>query len=286
MFFGAIGVPESPRWLVLRNRPDEAADAMKQAQGYSSEEAMKLVSDMTAATFNAAAKSTGNDISTAEPSPIDNIRNLFATSGSRKALVIGVGLVLFQQFTGQPSVLYFANRIFADAGLGFEAAIAVGVFKLVMTLVSAQLVEDPKWGRRQLLLYGNAGVAATLAGLSILYATAGPDGPNQAAVICMIFAYVGSYQIGFGPMTWLILSEIFPLKIRSAAVGLGTLTNFASNFLVALIFEAERVSMGEAALFAQFAVVGLAALFFTQKFVFETSGLSLEEIETKLNNNE
>ena len=115
-----------------------------------------------------------------------------------------------------------------------------------------------------------------------MYGTAGADGPNQAAVIACILAFVGGYQIGFGPMTWLVLSEVFPLRIRSAAVSIGTLANFISNLFVALIFEAERLSLGESALFGQFAVIALAATIFTNANVFETRGLSLEQIEEKL----
>ena len=80
----------------------------------------------------------------------------------------------------------------------------------------------------------------------------------------------------------LILSEIFPLRIRSAAVSLGTLANFSSNLLVTLLFEAERLAVGESLLFLQFGLVGLAATLFTFFYVFETRGLSLEDIETKL----
>ena len=169
-----------------------------------------------------------------------------------------------------------------QAGLGFEAALGVGVFKLVMTIVSAALVEDERFGRRPLLLYGNIGVTASLVGLTALYGAAGSGEPNQAAIIACILAFVGSYQIGFGPITWLVLSEIFPLRVRSAAVSMGTLANFGSNLLVALLFEAERQSLGESLLFGQFAVIALAATLFTTKYVFETRGLSLEEIETKL----
>ena len=79
-----------------------------------------------------------------------------------------------------------------------------------------------------------------------------------------------------------MLSEVFPLKVRSAALSMGTLANFGSNLLVALLFELERVNLGESLLFGQFALIALAATFFTNKYVFETRGLSLEEIETKL----
>jgi hypothetical protein len=278
MLIGAFIVPESPRWLALRGRNDDAMDAMTVGLGLSKDEAMTQIDAMTKATMASAKGDSDSD------SVIDNLKEILSSKYNRRALLIGVGLVLFQQLSGQPSVLYFANRIFENAGLGFEAAVGVGIFKLLMTLVSAKLVENPEWGRKQLLLYGNAGITASLIGLSAIYTlgASSPDGPNQAAIISCILLFVGGYQIGFGPITWLILSEIFPLRIRSAAVSTGTLANFGSNLLVAFLFETEREQLGEGLLFLQFAVIAAAATIFTSQYVFETRGLSLEEIEEKL----
>lgn len=278
MLFGAFfAAPESPRWLALRDKPNEAIDAMQKCQGLTSIQAENAVKEMTRAA------SVGNTPGQAmENTMQERLKEISSSPYNRQALLIGVGLVLFQQLSGQPSVLYFANRIFEKAGLGYEAALGVGIFKLVMTIVSAALVEDPRFGRRSLLLYGNAGITASLAALSALYALGGDAGPNQAAIIACILVFVGCYQIGFGPITWLVLSEIFPLRVRSAAVSIGTLANFGSNLLVALLFETERESLGESALFGQFALIAAAATAFTYVNVFETRGLSLEGIEEKL----
>jgi sugar porter (SP) family MFS transporter len=289
MLFGALVVPESPRWLALRGRPEEATEALVRAQGLSETEAAAQIETIAqfASTDTAAAPSMDerSEGSTNDENTIKRIKEIFDSKYNRRALVIGIGLVLFQQLSGQPSVLYFANRIFESAGLGFEAALGVGVFKLIMTVASASLVENPNWGRKSLLMVGNIGVTVSLAGLTGLYyaaEAAGAGGPNQVAVIACILAFVGFYQIGFGPITWLILSEIFPLRSRSAAVSIGTLSNFASNLLVTSLFEAERTQMGEGTLFLQFTLIAAAAVAFTQALVFETRGLSLEEIESKL----
>ena len=82
-----------------------------------------------------------------------------------------------------------------------------------MTIISASLVEDPRFGRRKLLLYGNGGMTASLMALTSLYVTAGDSSPDSAAVIACILAFVGFYQVGFGPLTWLVLAEIFPLRV-------------------------------------------------------------------------
>ena len=325
MIGGALSVSESPRWLALRQRKQEAVDALMNIQGLDVKEANRVVDSMTTQTMNNAksinknsdsVKSSqkniknGNRFSlrsiktpTVKPSTntndiaeiatinksddednfVNKLSEIFTSDVNQQALIIGVGLVVLQQLSGQPSVLYYANRIFEDAGLGFEAALGVGVFKLVMTIISASLVENPNFGRKKLLLYGNAGVTASLTTLASLYYFSDGE-PNTNFVIAAILAFVGFYQVGFGPLTWLILAEIFPLRVRSAAVSIGTLANFACNLLVALLFEVERKTLGESLLFAQFAVVAAIATVFTATFVFETRGLSLEEIEEKLKN--
>ena len=258
----------------MRERFEEAQAALVQCQGCEQQEAKQQVEAMMRA-------STSN-LAEEAASIQGQLKEIIGSPYNRKALLIGVGLVLLQQLSGQPSVFYYANRIFENAGLGYEAAVGVGVFKLAMTLLSSSLVENPRFGRKSLLLYGNIGVFLSLGSLTALYGFAGPDGPSTNAIIACILAFVGSYQVGFGPITWLILSEIFPLRIRSAAVSIGTLANFGSNLLVALLFETERQYLGETALFGQFTVIAAAAVAFTAASVFETRGLSLEEIEKRL----
>lgn len=286
-------IPESPRWLALRNRKEEAVESLKVLQPeLSVDEASSQVQEMiTLSSSSVAVDQSTVEGDTNTNDALESLKEIFGSPYNRRALVIGIGLVAFQQFSGQPSVLYFANRLFEQAGLGYEAALFIGVFKLIMTFVSAYLVENPQFGRRTLLLIGNSGVTLSLLSLAYFYLGGnavtdgvGSVGPSvqQYSIIASMLIFVGSYQIGFGPISWLILSEIFPLRIRSTALSLGTLVNFSSNLLVTLIFEAERVLVGESLLFLQFGLIGLAATVFTYFLVFETRGLSLEEIEVKL----
>lgn len=285
MLFGALSIPESPRWLALRNQSKLAIENLQRIQGISAKEATAAVEEMTKMNTEPGATIVSSSASSEEKNEnlIEKVQEIWKSPYNRQALVIGVGLVLFQQLSGQPSVLYFANRIFEKAGLGYGAAVLVGVFKLAMTLISATLVENPKVGRKSLLLYGSGIMTASLTALTVLYNA--PVGQlNQNAIIGCILLFVGGYQVGYGPITWLVLSEIFPLKVRSTAVSIGTLANFASNLLVALLFEIERQNFGESVLFLQFTVISAIATWFIKEQVFETRGLTLEEIEQKLQN--
>lgn len=122
MLFGAAAiVPESPRWLALRNRPRDAIEAIKKVQGLDESEASRSVQSMLSSSLSP--KSTREEeVDNNEDSVFKKLSEIISSRYNRQALVIGCGLVLFQQLSGQPSVLYFANRIFENAGLGFEAA--------------------------------------------------------------------------------------------------------------------------------------------------------------------
>jgi len=148
--------------------------------------------------------------------------------------------MLFQQITGQPSVLYYAGRIFQEAGFSSSGAatgvsVVLGVFKLVMTGIAVATVDS--WGRRPLLLYGVSGIVGAL--LLLGSTQAGlvpiPDGAAAWANLMALLIYVGAYQLSFGPVSWLIVGEVFPLRVRGQAIALATLTNFASNFCVSLV---------------------------------------------------
>ncbi|KAM7278152.1 hypothetical protein ACFE04_005286 [Oxalis oulophora] len=154
-----------------------------------------------------------------------------------KALVIGGGLVLFQQITGQPSVLYYAASIFQSAG--FSAAsdatrvsILLGVLKLIMT-GAAVLVVD-RLGRRPLLLVGVSGMVVSLFLLGSYYKYL-DDVPTLAVVALLL--YVGCYQFSFGPIGWLMISEVFPLRLRGRGLGVAVLLNFGANALVTFAFS-------------------------------------------------
>jgi len=188
-------------------------------------------------------------------------------------------MITLQQITGQPSVLYYANEIFSQAGLGSVQTLGVGLFKLLATLGSALMVE--KYGRRPLLMVGCSLMLFALVALTCSFAwqVGGRVGISEVTVIVAMFIYVGGYQVGFGPICWLLIAEIFPLEVRGQAVALSVLANFFWNLVVSLVFEAEISALGAATTFGLFAAIDALAIFFIASQVPETKGLSLEDIE-------
>ena len=142
--------------------------------------------------------------------------------------------MLLQQFTGQPSVLYYAGAIFDAAGVGAVASVAVGVFKLVATLGAVATVD--KHGRRKLLFIGIGLMVVALLGLAIAFHGFEGEGggftTRKVGIIGLIFLYIAAYQISFGPIAWLLISELFPLEVRGQAVALAVQANFARTWLL------------------------------------------------------
>lgn len=199
-----------------------------------------------------------------------------------KALTIGGGLVLFQQITGQPSVLYYAATILKSAGFpaasdATRVSILLGLLKLIMTAIAVLVVD--KLGRRPLLLGGVSGIVISLFGLASYFTFLG-NAPVLAVVALLL--YVGCYQLSFGPIGWLMISEIFPLRLRGRGLSIAVLVNFASNALVTFAFSPLQSLIGTGMLFVVFGVIALLSLVFIYFIIPETKGLTLEEIEAKI----
>ena len=214
-----------------------------------------------------------------------------STTATRRALKIGLGLMLFQQITGQPSVLYYASDILADAGFDGAGtaqlvAVGLGAFKLLATASSLPFIDSA--GRRPLLLIGIGGLTVALA---LLGAAAGALGsgldtflglPVTYASVAALLMYVASYQISFGPISWLIVGEVFPLSSRNAALACATLTNFGANAIVALVLPTVQRDFGQSGTYFLFCALAVASWVFVRSEVPETKGRSLEEIERAL----
>jgi sugar porter (SP) family MFS transporter len=223
-------IPKSCRWLLLRGREEEALESLQfvfyeDAAVHEFAEMKRLNESSNPNRHNAdnhASVNTqdGNSNNQEEKSIWDPSR--------RAPLLAGVGLVVLQQVTGQPSVLSYATPIFRDAGLSDYSSVLVAAFKLVATLTAAGTVE--KYGRKKLLY---TGCTLMLIALTVLSFSFGRDAPGvQTIILLSMFVYIGGYQVGFGPISWLIISEVFPLSVRGQAVAIAVQMNFFLNAVV------------------------------------------------------
>lgn len=282
MGLGMWSLPPSPRWLLLR-----AVQGKGSLQDYK-EKAFIALSKLRG-------RPPGDKLSERQiEDTFVSLKDAYADQESEgsflevfqgpslKAFLIGGGLVLFQQITGQPSVLYYAGPILQTAGFSAAAdatrvSVVIGVFKLLMTWIAILKVDN--LGRRPLLIGGVSGIAISLFLLSAYYKFLG--GFPFVAVAALLL-YVGCYQISFGPISWLMVSEIFPLRTRGRGISLAVLTNFGSNAIVTFAFLPLKEFLGAENLFLLFGAIALLSLLFVLLVVPETKGLSLEEIESKI----
>ncbi|KAF8757349.1 hypothetical protein HU200_010864 [Digitaria exilis] len=282
MAIGMWTLPPSPRWLLLRavqgkgpmeDNKKKAIQALRTLRGRTASEKV-LTDDVEDTIVSIKVAYAGQDGE-------GNIWEVFE-GASLKAFTIGGGLVLFQQITGQPSVLYYAASILQTAG--FSAAsdaarvsVLIGLFKLLMTGVAVFKVDDV--GRRPLLIGGVGGIALSLFLLAAYYKIL-----NNFPFVAVgaLLLYVGAYQVSFGPISWLMVSEIFPLRTRGRGISLAVLTNFGSNALVTFAFSPLQEFLGPENIFFLFGAIAVLSLVFVILNVPETKGLSLEEIESKI----
>jgi MFS transporter, SP family, galactose:H+ symporter len=201
----------------------------------------------------------------------------------RPPMIIGIGLAVFQQFTGINTVIYYAPTIFQFAGLHSSSAailatVGVGVINVLLTVVALWLLD--RVGRRPLLLYGLVGMVLSLGLLGLGFLSANLTHHLAWLSVICVAGYVACFAISLGPVFWLMISEIYPLKVRSRAMAVATMANWGSNLLVALTFLSLLRIVGKTWTFWLYALVGVVAWIFVARMVPETKGKTLEEIET------
>src|SRR5579863_10058940 len=262
---GMIFLPESPRWLLRKGDRDAARKMLARIRG---------------------SEDTENELRVIEQSvnkaPESGRFSDLCAAAIRPALVVGIGLAVFQQITGINTVIYYAPLIIQRAGISSAsgailATAGIGVVNVLATIFSMWLID--RRGRRPLLLVGIAGMAVTLVLLGFVFRMSSEStGMGWLAVISLM-AYVGSFAISLGPIFWLMISEIYPLKIRNSAEGIAATFNWGANLLITLTFLTLVESLGPSWTFWAYALCSIAAGIFSFYFVPETKGRTLEQIE-------
>jgi MFS transporter, SP family, major inositol transporter len=269
LFVGMFVLPDSPRWYGLKGRMDEARHTLNLSRTPAEADAeLAMIADHTAHML----KTTRT--------PLSVIRDV---PWIRRVLLIGCGLAVVQQATGINTVNYYAPTILQESGLGVSASliatIAVGVTSVVTTIIGIVLLGYI--GRRTMLMIGFAGVAASQAALALVFLL--PTSTTRSYVILAgMILFVAFVQMFIGTVVWLLLSEIFPLSIRGFAMGIAVFVLWCTNAIISFVFPLLNSSLGSTGTFGLFVLVNVLSWLFVHRFVPETKGTTLEELEEQL----
>jgi sugar porter (SP) family MFS transporter len=269
LLIGMFFMPETPRWLVSRGRDNEAREVLRRNRD---EEAVEQEI---------------RDIKEVERQEEGGLRELLAP-WVRPALIVAIGLAVFQQIIGINTIIYYAPTTLTNVGYGNAAAIyanlIIGVVNVLMTLVAIRLID--RVGRKPLLLGGLVGMVASLTvlGLSTLLLSepSSPTDPVAIITLVCLAVFIASFAATWGPTVWVMLPEVLPLRIRGTAMGVAIFLHWIANFIVAQTFPSLLASVGPGPTFLGYAVIGVLAFVFVQALVTETKGRSLEQIEADL----
>ena len=261
---GSLLIPESPRWLIKNGRPDRARRVLARIGG------------------PAFADNEVRDIqSTLSRQEIQRVRfQDLLEPKMRKILLVGVTLAVLQQWSGINVIFNYAEEIFREAGYGVSSImfniVITGAVNLLFTLIAIQTVD--RFGRRALMLLGCAGIGFfhALIGLGYLLHLKGP------AVVGPVLATLACYGFSLAPITWVLISEIFPNRIRGAAVSVSTSALWIACFILTYTFPLLNGALGPAKTFWLYALICAAGCVFIFRRVPETKGKTLEEIEREL----
>lgn len=265
LFIGMCFMKDTPRWLVSKNRDEEAKKVFA-----------RIEPDIDADREIAEIRETLGDNKTDKKFRLKKWMIM--------PFVVGIGIMFAQICTGINTIIYYAPTIFKTAGFdsnltAIYATTGIGIVNFVMTIVAVFFTD--RLGRKPLLYFGLTGVMLSLFALGTSFAFAGILGSSLKWVaVGSLVTYIVCFAMSLGPIGWILVSEVFPLKIRGVAMSVCTVSNFAFNFFVVASFPVLLNRIGGAWTFWMFGIVSILCIIFVYFFVPETKGISLEQIES------
>jgi sugar porter (SP) family MFS transporter len=260
-FIALLFVPESPRFLVEKDREADARDVLKRVIGPE------------------AAEVELREIRETIAEESGSLRELLETR-LRKPMVIALFLAVFQQITGINTVIYYGSLIFKEqvGGQSDSAAIGanviIGTVSFFATILALWIID--RVGRKPLMMVASAGMAVALFVLGLLFQV---DPPPALLILAVIMVYVGSFGVGLGPGVWVVISELFPTRIRGRAMSIATVALWLACILIAYTFLSLVEAVGSTGAFWIYAGLSVINFVFMWRVLPETKGRSLEEIE-------
>ena len=263
-FVTALFIPESPRWLAKNGEKEHARRVLARIGG----------EQYGAKTLAEIQEALGNE---AEGRVV--WRELLAP-GIMKVLLIGVALAILQQWSGINIIFNYAEEIYRGAGYGVSGIlfniVITGTINLVLTLVALSLVD--RIGRRSLMLFGCGGIALSHMVLGLTYRA----GIKGLPILLITLCTIGCYALSLAPVTWVLISEIFPNRVRGIGVSISVSALWSASFILTFTFPILNRALGSAGTFWTYAGICVAGLFFVFLRVPETKGKTLEQIEREL----
>lgn len=258
-FIGVIWLPESPRWLILQGKIQHGTAILERIGGHA-------FAESTVANVDAAATDKSKVV----------LADLFKP-GIRAAVFVGIGLAVFQQLCGINVVFNYTSTIFETVGANLDRqlfeTVAIGVVNLVFTVVAMWQVD--KLGRKPLMLFGAGGLTI----LYVIIALLLQNGASAGMLSIFVLLAIATYATSLAPVTWVLISEIFPNRVRGLASSVAILSLWGAYFILVFTFPILAETLGTYGPFWMYAVICLIGFFFVLSKVRETKGKTLEEME-------
>jgi SP family sugar:H+ symporter-like MFS transporter len=270
-FFALLFIPESPRYLVASGKKEQAVKVLGQLMG-----------DHAQSKYDEIQSSLVGDHH-------PRFSDILGKFGFRPIVWVGIALAAFQQFVGINVIFYYGSVLWQSAGFGESHALLINVISGAVSIAAciAAIIAIDRIGRKPMLLIGSVGMLITLGVMAVIFSRAGLDEngdlmlTGSAGPIALVAAnlYVVFFNFSWGPVVWVLLGEMFPNQIRGSALGISGISMWMANFAVTSTFPLLLGGIGLGGAYSIYAFCALISLFFVLKFVKETKGIELEDMQ-------